>query len=87
MLTLKAVRIPADLRLPDSVKQLEVRACGQGHIIAPTGAQLGQIFFSMALWRVTISLRSELRRSKGSVKPSEPIACCTFSWIPIPALM
>ncbi len=44
MLTSKAVRIPADLRLPDSVKQVEVRACGQGRIIAPAGVQLGQFF-------------------------------------------
>ena len=25
----QAVRIPAELRLPDSVKDVEVRACGQ----------------------------------------------------------
>ena len=30
----QAVRIPADLRLPDSVKEVEVRACGQERIIA-----------------------------------------------------
>jgi antitoxin VapB len=33
----QAVRIPADLRLPDSVKEVEVRACGQERIIAPVG--------------------------------------------------
>ena len=40
----QAVCIPADLRPSDSVKQVEVRACGQGRIIAPAGAQLGQFF-------------------------------------------
>ncbi len=33
----QAVRIPADLRLPDTVKEVEVRACGQERIIAPVG--------------------------------------------------
>ena len=33
----QAVRIPADLRLPESVKEVEVRACGQERIIAPAG--------------------------------------------------
>lgn len=33
----QAVRIPADLRMPDSVKEVEVRACGQERIIAPVG--------------------------------------------------
>ena len=33
----QAVRIPADLRLPDSVKEVEVRACGQERITAPLG--------------------------------------------------
>ncbi len=33
----QAVRIPADLRLPDSVKEVELRACGQERIIAPVG--------------------------------------------------
>lgn len=39
----QAVRIPADLRLPDSVKAVEVRACGLGRILAPVGPQLGQL--------------------------------------------
>ena len=33
----QAVRIPADLRLPDTVKEVEVRACGLERIIAPVG--------------------------------------------------
>lgn len=33
----QAVRIPADLRMPDSVKEVEVRACGQERVIAPVG--------------------------------------------------
>jgi virulence-associated protein VagC len=37
------VRIPADLRLPDSAKEVEVRACVQERIIAPPRQQLGQL--------------------------------------------
>ena len=33
----QAVRIPAHLRMPDSVKDVEVRACGQERIISPVG--------------------------------------------------
>jgi antitoxin VapB len=40
----QAVRIPADLRLPDSVKQVEVRACGQERIIAPVGRSWDSFF-------------------------------------------
>jgi len=40
----QAVRIPAQLRLPDSVKAVEVRACGQERIISPVG-QLWDSFF------------------------------------------
>jgi antitoxin VapB len=38
------VRIPADLRLPDSVKEVEVRACGQERIIAPVGRSWDSFF-------------------------------------------
>lgn len=31
----QAVRLPAELRFPDSVKKVEVRAIGQERIIAP----------------------------------------------------
>jgi antitoxin VapB len=31
----QAVRLPAELRFPDSVKKVEVRAVGQERIIAP----------------------------------------------------
>ncbi len=37
-------RIPADLRLPDSVKEVEVRACGQERIIAPVGRSWDSFF-------------------------------------------
>jgi antitoxin VapB len=47
----QAVRIPADLRLPDSVKEVEVRACGQERIIAP----LGRIWDSFFLDRPRVS--------------------------------
>jgi antitoxin VapB len=40
----QAVRIPADLRLPDSVKEVEVRACGQEQIIAPVGRSWDSFF-------------------------------------------
>ncbi len=37
-------RIPAHLRLPDSVKEVEVRACGQERIIAPLGRSWDSFF-------------------------------------------
>jgi antitoxin VapB len=40
----QAVRIPADLRLPESVKEVEVRACGQERIIAPLGRSWDSFF-------------------------------------------
>ena len=40
----QAVRIPTDLRLPDSVKEVEVRACGQERIIAPVGRSWDSFF-------------------------------------------
>jgi antitoxin VapB len=33
----QAVRLPAELRLPDSVKKVEVRARGNERIISPVG--------------------------------------------------
>jgi antitoxin VapB len=42
----QAVRIPADLRLPDSVKEVEVRACGQERIIAPVGRTWDSFFLN-----------------------------------------
>ena len=45
------VHIPADLRLPASVKEVEVRACGQERIIAP----LGRIWDSFFLDRPRVS--------------------------------
>jgi antitoxin VapB len=40
----QAVRIPAELRLPDTVKEVEVRACGQERIIAPVGRSWDSFF-------------------------------------------
>ena len=40
----QAVRISAELRLPDSVKDVEVRACGQERIIAPLGRSWDSFF-------------------------------------------
>lgn len=42
----QAVRIPADLRLPDSVKEVEVRASGQERIIAPVGRSWDSFFMN-----------------------------------------
>jgi antitoxin VapB len=42
----QAVRIPAELRLPDSVKQVEVRARGCDRIIAPLGSSWDSFFLS-----------------------------------------
>ena len=40
----QAVRIPAHLRMPDSVKDVEVRACGQERIISPVGKRWDSFF-------------------------------------------
>ena len=42
----QAVRIHADHRLPDSVKEVEVRACGQERIIAPVGRSWDSFFLN-----------------------------------------
>lgn len=38
------MRIPPHLLLPDSVKEVEVRACGQERIIAPLGCSWDSFF-------------------------------------------
>lgn len=40
----QAVRLPAELRLPDSVKQVSVRARGKERIIAPIEATWDSFF-------------------------------------------
>ena len=40
----QAVRLPADLRLPDSVKRVDVRARGNERIIAPAGQTWDSFF-------------------------------------------
>ena len=40
----QAVRIPAQLRLPDSVQEVEVRACGDERIISPRGRRWDTFF-------------------------------------------
>nr|WP_259736038.1 antitoxin [Synechococcus sp. CS-1329] len=42
----QAVRIPAHLRLPESVKEVEMRACGQELIIAPLGCSWDSFFLT-----------------------------------------
>lgn len=41
----QAVRIPADLRPPDTVKDVGVCACGHERIIAPVGRSWDSLFF------------------------------------------
>ena len=43
----QAVRIPAELRLPDSVKQVDVRARGCERIIAPLGSSWDSFFLNV----------------------------------------
>lgn len=40
----QAVRLPADMRFPDSVKKVEVRAVGQERMIAPADAAWDSFF-------------------------------------------
>lgn len=42
----QAVRLPADLRLPEDVKKVEVRARGVERIIAPVGHSWDQFFLT-----------------------------------------
>lgn len=40
----QAVRLPAELRFPDSIKKVDVRAVGQERIIAPVEAAWDSFF-------------------------------------------
>ncbi len=40
----QAVRLPAEMRFPDSVKKVEVRVSGQERIIAPTESTWDSFF-------------------------------------------
>lgn len=42
----QAIRLPADLRLPDSVKRVDVRARGCERIIAPLGQTWDSFFLN-----------------------------------------
>ena len=42
----QAVRLPADVRLPEDVKQVTVRAIGKERIIAPLGSSWDSFFMS-----------------------------------------
>jgi antitoxin VapB len=42
----QAVRLPAELRFPDTVKRVEVRAIGQERIIAPAGQAWDSFFLA-----------------------------------------
>ncbi len=45
----QAVRLPAELRFPESVKQVEVRAVGVERIIAPVDAGWDSFFLGASL--------------------------------------
>jgi len=42
----QAVRLPADVRLPDSVKKVQVRARGMDRIISPVGHTWDEFFLN-----------------------------------------
>lgn len=42
----QAVRLPADMRFPDSVKKVEVRVLGRDRIITPADAAWDSFFLS-----------------------------------------
>ena len=42
----QAVRLPADVRLPDDVKKVEVRARGADRIISPVGQTWNEFFLN-----------------------------------------
>jgi len=42
----QAVRLPADMRLPDDVKKVQVRARGADRIISPVGKTWDEFFLS-----------------------------------------
>jgi antitoxin VapB len=42
----QAVRLPAELRLPDSVKKVEIRARGKDRIISPLGHRWDDFFLN-----------------------------------------
>lgn len=42
----QAVRMPADLRLPDGVKRVQVRALGSDRIISPVGHTWDSFFLN-----------------------------------------
>ena len=44
----QAVRLPADMRFPESVKKVEVRAVGQERIIAPAESAWDSFFLGAA---------------------------------------
>lgn len=45
----QAVRLPAEMRFPDTVKKVEVRAVGQERIIAPAESAWDSFFLGAAL--------------------------------------
>jgi antitoxin VapB len=61
----QAVRLPAELRLPDSVKKVEVRARGKDRIISPVGHQWDEFFLNGP------SVSEDFMSDRGSQNQSE----------------
>jgi antitoxin VapB len=64
----QAVRLPADLRLPDNVKRVQVRALGQDRIISPLNNAWDTFFLNGA--QVSDDFMSERARQKQEPRES-----------------
>ena len=61
----QAVRLPADMRFPESVKKVEVRSVGQERIIAPIEATWDSFFLA------TPSVSDDFMSERASQQQSE----------------
>ena len=66
----QAVRLPSELRLPESVKQVQVRAVGNERIVPPGESSWGS-FLSTVRKSAKISCRSAPARRNASARPSD----------------
>ena len=66
----QAVRLPSELRLPESVKQVQVRAVGNERIM-PSGESSWGSFLSTVRKSAKISCRSAPARRNASARPSD----------------
>lgn len=65
----QAVRLPADVRFPPSVKKVEVRIVGQERVIAPAGSAWDSFFAEGA---PTVSEDFMPERASQTQAPREP---------------